>query len=147
MESAAHLETAITLFNEAWELMEKPIRSRAQDLEMLNKAHASLFHWLLIGKPVNEVRGLWQISRVYCLLGWHSPALTFAEHCLLICQENGIADFDIAFCYEAMARALWISGKPDESAAYIEKAREASMHIEKVEDREYFLSELASIST
>ena len=45
-------------------------------------ARASRFHWGEVGEPVNRVRGEWQCSRVYAVLGRAEPALWHARRCL-----------------------------------------------------------------
>jgi hypothetical protein len=74
------------------------------------------------------------------------PALYHAERCLQICRENDIGDFDIAFAYEALARAHAIAGNKTECATNLRLAKDAGEQINKKEDREYFFSELKTIT-
>ena len=53
--------------------------------------------------------------------------------------------FDLAFAYESIARAYAVIGDENQKEAYIQMANEASVNIEKKEDLEYFLSELATV--
>src|SRR5215218_5159161 len=96
---------------------------------MLHAAHASRFHWGEVGEPVNFARGEWQVSRVYAVLGRSEPALFHAHRCLEICQAHQIGDFDLAFAYEALARASAVAGQPDDCARYAELARQAGEQI------------------
>jgi hypothetical protein len=64
---------------------------------------------------------------------------------LEICEANKIGDFDIAFAYEAMARAYAVAGDMAESKKHIESARKAGEQISSKEDRDYFFSELKTI--
>jgi hypothetical protein len=50
-------ELAKRLFNMVWSLLEQPSRTVEEDEVMVNASHASLYHWLRVGEPVNEVRG------------------------------------------------------------------------------------------
>src|SRR5690606_16440823 len=104
-EARVHRRLAAELFNRVWSLLEQPDRDQAADDTMLHAAHASRFHWGEVGTPVNLARGEWQISRVYAVLGRAEPALHHARRCLEICEAHGIGDFDLAFAYEALARA------------------------------------------
>lgn len=63
-----------------------------------------------------------------------------------ICTENEIADFDIAFAYEALARAYAVAGKAGKSREYSELAEQAAEQIEEEGNREYFLSELGTVA-
>jgi hypothetical protein len=51
-------------------------------------------------------------------------------------------DFDVAFAYEGVARALALAGDSDESARYFALAEQAGEAIADTEDRELFLAEL-----
>ncbi|MDZ4121208.1 MAG: hypothetical protein U1C33_02210, partial [Candidatus Cloacimonadaceae bacterium] len=101
-----HEALAPALFNASWDLLEKENRTREEDSKLINMVHASLFHWRQIGTPVNLLRGEWMISHVYALLKHSDAALYHAENGLKIALENGIKDFDLAYAYEAMARAF-----------------------------------------
>ena len=136
---------AVELFNETWALLERPARGADEDLRMLHMAHASRFHWGEVGEPVNLVRGEWQCSRVYSVLGRAEPARYHAERCLELCEANGIEDFDLAYAYEALARAERVGGDEDLARRYLENARAAAGRIVEAEDREHFLSNLADL--
>ena len=129
---------AVSLFNRAWELMEKPGRSRDEDDEMVHAAHASRYHWGVVGEPVNRARGEWQISRVYTVLGRGEPATAHAQRCLQICQEQGIADWDLAYAYEALARAYQAAGDATQLGKFKKMARDAGDRIIAAEDRAHF---------
>lgn len=141
-----HRKFAVNCFNLTWSLLDKKDRTKEEDDKMAHAAHASRYHWGEIGKPVHFERGEWQISRVYSVLKRSEPALYHARRCLEICKKNNIGDFDIAFAYEAMARANAILGNKTDCDKYIELAKKAGEHIKKKEDKNYFFSELKTIS-
>ncbi len=132
------------LFNHVWTLLEKPDRSQAEDDQMVHEAHASRYHWAQVGTGVNFARGEWQISRVYSVLKRPEPALYHAQRCLDICQENGVGDFDLAFAYEALARASAVAGQKADRQRYLAMAREAGEQIKEKEDKEIFFGDLAT---
>jgi hypothetical protein len=140
-----HKQLGIDLFNHAWELMEKPNRSSEEDTELLNTAHASYYHWIASKPPVvNLARGEWLVSRVYCVLNRSEPALYHAKRSLGYCVDNGIGDFDLAFGYEAVARALSLTSDPD-CGKYLELAHKAASDVKESEDREIVLQDLETI--
>jgi hypothetical protein len=141
-----HKKLAINLFNLTWSLLDKKDRTREENDKMVHAAHASRYHWGEIGTPLEFERGEWQISRVYSVLGRSEPALYHAKRCLDICKENNIEDFDIAFAYEAMARAHSIAGDKTECAKYLQLAKKAANQIKKKEDKDYALGELKTIA-
>lgn len=92
---------------------------------------------------VNVVRGEWQCSRVCATLRRAEPALHHAKRALGTCGANQLADFDLAFCYEAMARADAVGGDIEEAKLWAERAREAP--IAQDDDRELLTSDVDSI--
>ena len=113
---------------------------------MINTAHASLYHWMQVGTPLNFARGEWQVARVYSLCGRVEPALHHAENSLRICLENDITDFDLAFAYEAIARAYSIEHQSEKVTEYRNLALAAAEKIKSKEDRDYFLSQLSTVA-
>ena len=138
-------QIAVDLFNRVWSLIDQPERAREQDDEMVHAAHASRYHWGEVGEPVNLVRGEWQISRVYAVLRRPEPALHHARRCLELCQQHGIGDFDLAYAYEAMARAYHIMGQRQAAEQYLEFARDAGERIDEDDDRRLFMSDIADV--
>ena len=148
-----HRKMAAALFNHTWDLIDKgDNRTVEEDLEMIHSAHTSRYNWGVVvnsGKypktgPINLERGEWQISRVYALLKRAEPALYHAQKCVDICEENEIGDFDLAFGYEAMARALALTDD-ERTQEYLSKAKKAGEAIAKDDDKKYFFSELETI--
>ncbi|HLK43721.1 MAG TPA: hypothetical protein VKV34_10305, partial [Thermoleophilia bacterium] len=58
---------------------------------------------------------------------------------------NGIGDFDLAFAYEALARAYAVAGDRDEAARWEALARSAAVDIGDDDDRELVLSDLSTL--
>jgi hypothetical protein len=144
-EKEWHRKIAVNCFNKTWDLLDKENRTPDEDVTMIHTAHASRYHWGEIGTPLEFERGEWQISRVYAVLERSEPALYHAQKCLNMCTENDIGDFDLAFAYEALARAYAVAGEKKESTRYINLAQEAAENIKKKDDKKYFLSELKTI--
>jgi hypothetical protein len=140
-----HRRFAVDCFNRTWELLDRKKRTKAEDDEMIHTAHASRYHWGEIGAPVNFARGEWQISRVYAVLKRAEPALYHARRCLDICQKNGIGDFDLAYAYEALARASAVAGKKDDTERYAALGKGAGEKIAERDDREHFFADLKTI--
>ncbi len=138
-------EIAKRLFNRTWELLENEHRAPGEDDEMLHSAHASACHWRRVGKPENLARGEWQCSRVYAVLGRAEPSLHHARRVLEICELHGIGDFDLAFAYEALARAVAVAGNAEEARAMVQKALAAADAISDSEDRDLLLADLETV--
>ena len=140
-----HRQFAVELFNLTWDLLDKPDRSQIEDDHMIHAAHASRYHWEIAGEAVNLARGEWQISRVYATLQRSEPACYHAERCLNITLANRLKDFDLAFAYEAMARAHHLAGNRAECQRFFRLAQSAGEQIQDAGDRDYFFSELNTI--
>jgi DNA-binding transcriptional MerR regulator len=138
---------AAQLFNETWRLMEQEDRSRDDDDRMIHTAHASRYHWgqAADATPANLARGEWQISRVYTVLWRPEPALHHARRVLDICQENGIGDWDLAFAYEALARASAVAGDAGQARSYTDQALTAAKDIAEEGERAMVLADLETI--
>jgi len=144
-EKELHRKFGVELFNQTWDLIEKENRTQEEIDRMIHSAHASRFHWEIAGTPLNIARGEWQVSHVYAILDRVEPCLYHANRCLQITLEHGFQDFDLAFAYEAMARGCDLAGNEVETTKYVELAKQAAAKIKDSKDRNYFLSQLATI--
>jgi DNA-binding transcriptional MerR regulator len=142
-----HRQLGTDLFNFVWTLLEKPDRSPADIDTMIHAAHASRYHWgeAANSTPHNLARGEWQCSRVYAVLRRAEPAQWHARRVLEICEANGIGDWDLAFAYEALARASRVAGDDGATERWLAEARSAGDRITDREDRELLLNDLATI--
>jgi hypothetical protein len=145
LDAAGHRATAVSLFNDVWSLLGQADRTPEDDDRMLHMAHASRYHWGQVGTAVNLVRGEWQCSRVYAELGRGEPARHHARRALDLCRAAGIGDFDLAFCYEAMARASAVCGDAAERDRWLALGREAAADVSDDEDRALVLADLDSV--
>jgi hypothetical protein len=138
---------AAQLFNETWRLLEQQGRTRHDDDTMLHAAHASRYHWGQVPDttPAHLARGEWQISRVCAVLGRPEPAVHHARRVLDLCQENGIGDWDLAFAYEALARAHAVAGDAPKARQYTDQALAAAAGIAEDDDRALLLTDLETI--
>jgi hypothetical protein len=136
-----HRQWGVDLFNATWDL----IKSRDDDDLMLHKAHASAYHWSQAPEctPANRARAEWLVSRVSALAGLPDAARRHAESCLHWCEDNDIGDWDLAFAYEALARAAKAGG--DDAAAERFTAQARAVPIADAEDSELLERDLATI--
>jgi len=145
LDAERQRQLAKDLFNHVWTLLDAESRTPTQVDEMIHAAHASRYHWGVVGEPINLARGEWQCSRVYAVLGRAEPALWHGRRCLDICDEQGIADFDLAYAYEALARAHRVAEQLPEAEAYERLAVEAGARISDPDDRVHFHEDLATL--
>ena len=139
----AHKYFAKSINSRVWELLQKPDRSQIENDEMLYAAHACTYHWKFAGTAVHQQRGEWLISRVHVILGHPQEALQHAERCFELTEDHKemMADFDIAYAYEGLARAHALSGSQREADKYYRLAEGAGNAIEDEEDQSIFLAD------
>jgi hypothetical protein len=147
-ERAERRRLAAGFFNRVWELLERQDRTREQDDEMLHGAHASRALWAGTGTTANLVRGEWQCSRVYAVLSRAEPALWHARRCLELAEAaepGALADFDLPFAYEALARANALAGDREQALSWLERGAEAALRIADADDRELVATDLKDV--
>jgi Tfp pilus assembly protein FimV len=80
-----------------------------------------------------------------------SPTLIRVEYAgdgafLDLCTEHRIGGFDLAFAYEALARAYAVAGDGDQARAATDQALAAAEDITEDEDRDLLCSDLQTIA-
>ncbi|HKZ44354.1 MAG TPA: hypothetical protein VJZ78_04880 [Anaerolineales bacterium] len=143
-EAEAERFFAVKFHGMTWDMLDKPDRSMDDSEKMIDYAHSSLAHWRKAGREINLQRGYWLLSRVYSVLHMAEPALKYAKQCRQVTSDfpDQMEDFDLAFSYEALARAYAASGNKDEFQKNFDLAEETGNSIMKKEDREYFGKDL-----
>src|SRR5437899_11662568 len=118
-----HRKVAAECFNRTWDYIKQKNSSLDDDQMMLNLAHASRYHWSLIGKPWNFTAGDWQISRVYAALNQSDLAVGFAKKAREISKNLNLSE-GLIFAYDGMARAHAVAREYPLAREFVSKARE-----------------------
>jgi uncharacterized protein YndB with AHSA1/START domain len=107
-----HRAQGIECNNACWEMM-TAARNDINDEELLRRAYASTYHWQRAAgrRPENEARGLYMVSKALLVTGQPERALHYADLVLGQCAAHNLVDFDLAYAYEARARALKALGR------------------------------------
>lgn len=146
IDGATHRALAIEANNSTWEFLSKPYSelSAADTEEMTQRAYAAAYHWSRAENtgPVNEVRAMWLLSRVWVQQSNGELARNYAERCLLICELNGLVDFDLAYASEAMARAQACLKNFEEARRWRDTAK--AVNIADPEDKALVESDVAA---
>ena len=141
MDDTATMKTlAAAAHGEAWQLLDKPERTPAEDEAMIGAAHKSLHLWERVGTFVEAQRGNWLVARAYLAAGLAEPALEFARRTMEITSKHRdeLKDFDLAFAKEIAARAWAMAGNKTRAAAHHADARKLGEAIADAEDRKEF---------
>jgi hypothetical protein len=141
----SHKYFSVYCFNKAWELIDKPGRSREEADEMIRLSMASLWHWTQRDdcKSSNLSVGCWQASRVYALAGRAPEAKHYAELALRHSGED--SPFLLGYAYEALARAEQTAGNTEMAAKYRLEAEKLAVRISDEEDRKLLTNDLQTI--
>ena len=145
-EGVDHKALAISLNQRTWALLEKEERTEQESDELIHVAHASLWHWLQAGGPVQQQRGEWLVGRTYVVLGHGESALFHARRTFDLTERHSadLQDFDHAYAFELLARALDVNNDPEASRMW-EKALDLGSRIKGDKDREIFEGDVKAI--
>lgn len=146
IEGNWHRAQAIEANNSVWELLDGREHSPAEADELLQRAYAAAHHWRRAtgATTVNAARAAWLVSRAHSVLGHGEVALHHAHRCAALTERAGdaAADFDQAYAYEALARALACLGRLDEAHEHYRRAVAVEVHDEQ--DRSIVEADLAA---
>ena len=139
-----HETLARQINGEVWSLLDKPDRTVDDDERLVLAAHASAYHWLHAGTAVHRQRGEWMLAHVHTVLSRESPARHHARRCLALTETFAaeMKDFDVAYAYEAVARAEALGEDGDTARGYLHLAEAQGACIADEEDRTIFLADL-----
>jgi len=145
-DPSVHRSLAIEANNSTWEILGKPgDQISLEELEeMTRRAYVAAYHWQRAegSTPANSARAEWLLSRVWAVRGDGNQAMLYAKRCMALCEESSLNDFDLAYAYEALARAHACIGQAQEARQY--KNIAAQVSIADAEDQNLFNGDLAA---
>ncbi len=109
---------------------------------MMHAAHATCLHWQEAGTQIHQLRSYYLLTYVYSAVGDGTAATLYGEQTLELLEQrpDGIADWDVAFVYDALSRAYRTAGKSDEADRYRAQAEEAENSIADEDDKAIYLA-------
>ena len=145
----AHRFFSAECFNRAWDLIEKPNRTREEDEEMVRLSLASTWHWTQRDDcaPTNLSVGYWQTSRIFSILGRANAARRYGQLSLDLCQGGDTPPFYSGYAYEALARAESVAGNIEKTEEYLNRAREMADAVDDPDSRKMLLDDLDTIKS
>ncbi len=104
-----HRFFAIDCNNEAWQLAESPtVRDRKR--ELLDLAHASVYHWTKVGTELNKIRGYELLAFAHARCGHPSTALEYINDVHLYFSGNTTDDWEYALVHMIRAHVAFVAG-------------------------------------
>jgi len=145
--TAAHQHFAASFFNAAWDLLDKPDRTPAEDERMLFLSIASHCHWQHRDdyEATKASIGYWQTARVYAVLGDGRNAEVYADKCLAVSTGDEVPPFYRAYAHEARARAAALQGNTAARDEALRHAREALAVVTDPKLRDAVEADLATV--
>jgi hypothetical protein len=128
-------------------LIDKTKRTPEEDEEMIRLSLASHYHWTQRDDYSNTSASiaLWQISRIYAIIGQADNARRYGQLCLGASQEGDVAPFFLGYAYEALARAEAEGGNEEEMQAFLNDARTTAEKIKEADEKSMLLDDLNTI--
>lgn len=145
IDPSIHRKLAVDANNSTWEILAKPLDeiSVSDAEEMTRRAYAAAYHWQRAEgtSPANEARASWLLSRVWAARRNGQLALEHARRCLAVCEASRLADFDLAYAHEALARSFASLGDEAQARHHLAMARQVP--IADPEDQKIVEADLA----
>ena len=138
---SAHRWFGIELNNRIMDALESGRVTPETAESHIHAAHASCFHWMQVGTAANHGRGEFAVASVYAAAGLGEAALRHASRYLELVEAHPdqMADWDLAFACDALARACAACGEIEAARRVREEARISGEAIADEEDRVYFM--------
>ncbi|MBI1338305.1 MAG: hypothetical protein GC164_15290 [Phycisphaera sp.] len=140
-----HKWFAIECNNRAWELITLPERSGDQSHELELVAHASAYHWSVVGKPIHVARADCLLSAMLVALRRGDEAMRYAKRYLGFCELNDCEAWDRAFAHAGVAHAAYLLGDLATHNLEYTTAKTLGESLTDEEDRKQFFSEFARV--
>jgi hypothetical protein len=133
--AAWHKRFGATCNNRAWDLATQS-RTKAEDAEMLDAAHAAAWHWGRVGTELNGMRAQMLLAEVHALLGMGASAMQLAEGMRDYFLSRETPDWELAFTHAIYAHAAYAAQKPEVHRRAYAEAVAALASIADPEDRQ-----------
>ncbi|MBC8325613.1 MAG: hypothetical protein H8E27_08310 [Verrucomicrobia subdivision 3 bacterium] len=142
----AHKFFSAHCFNRAWEFIDQPKRTPAENEQMIQRTMTSLWHWTQREDCTDQNRsiGYWQAARVFALAGEPDNARKYAKLCLDITPTDD--PFCLGYAHEAMARAEALAGNAELADQHLETATQLAPKITEPENRKLLEIDLKSLA-
>jgi len=130
-----HRQHAARSNNRAWALSTTN-RSETEDREMLNAAHASAYHWSVVGTELHNMRATMLLAEVHSALGMAESAVGYANDMwAYFTNQSAVPDWELAFAHTIYAHAALVAGNKDLYKSSYEQAQQSIANIADDEDR------------
>lgn len=141
----SHQWHAIECNNRAWDLGGQSSRTKEENEEMLNAAHAAAFHWQKVGTELHNMRAKMLLAHVHAALGMGPTALALANETFNYFTTHESPDWEIAFTHAILAQAAMAAGEDGLYREQYAKASQLGDALADPEDKNIFLQTFNTI--
>lgn len=131
-----HRYYGVVCNNRGWDLATTSSRSEAQDVEMLDAAHAAAYHWGKIGTELQKMRAITLLAEVHAQLGIGKTAVEYAQTAFEFYTNRDTDDWETALIHSVMAHAAHAAGDSNLHATHYDLAKKGLEAIVNEKDRE-----------
>lgn len=130
-----HQHFAIECNNRAWTLSVRQ-RTAAENVQMLNLAHAAAYHWDAVGSELNKMRATALLAEVHAAIGNGPVAMTLAQSMReFFLEQSDTPDWEVALTHTIVAHAAAAAGDKDAHRTAYDLATQTLAAIADDEDR------------
>jgi hypothetical protein len=126
--------------NRAWTLSEQLSRTREEDDEMLNAAHASAYFWSTVGNEQNAALAHLLLGQVHALLGGAALAARYSKSASEFFTGRDSEPWELALSHAIAANAAHCSGDARSHQTEYAAALRAIETIADAEEKEIVLA-------
>lgn len=140
-----HRDLAIEANNRALELLDKRVRSEAEEEEAMQAAYAAAYHWARTPSAdrLTELRATYLIGKAQLARKDTSASLRYAAAARHLADGLKADGLDLALVYSLSARAYYLAGERDKAKNAIVSARAVTIPVDA--DRDRLEEELADL--
>lgn len=128
--------------NRGWNLAERLTRTKEEDQEMLDAAHAAAHLWRTIGNDKNFALRHLLLGQVHALLGNTSFAMSYATQAYAFLTTDGSQAWAVALTHAVLANAAHCAGKAALHVSHYQTAEMLIAALPAQEDRDILLATL-----
>ncbi|MFM8881429.1 MAG: hypothetical protein ACKOGK_04150 [Betaproteobacteria bacterium] len=121
--------------NRAWSLSEQPVRTAAEDEEMLNAAHAAMYFWSIVGDANTQTHAAQLLAHTYAMVKQPSAAARHLEKCLPVLAGESAKPWERALAHAVAANVASASGNAADHTRHYQEATRLTAALENAEER------------
>ena len=121
--------------NRAWSLTEQPLRTLAEDEEMLNAAHAAMYFWSIVGDANTQTHASQLLAHTYAILKQPKPASQYLDKCLPMLAGESAKPWERALAHAVAVNVASAGCNAADHTRHYQEATRLTAALENAEER------------